>query len=323
MKKSLSLLTSAVLAAFALSAPVAAEGWPSKPVRIVVPFAAGSTGEVVGRLIGEALEPELGQPVLIETHPGGAGNVGAAMVAHAKPDGHVLLLGATNNFVINQFLFEVPFDPIKDLEPITKVLDVPSVLISNPSVPAKTLKEFEVYAKANPGKLSYSSPGIGTTPHLGVEQLKQLTGIDLVHIPYGGGGPAVTGLLSDEVQLYMGGAVLVKPHVQAGKAIALAVGSDKRLDTMPDVPTTAEAGFAGYKPGNWWGIAAPKGTPGDVVERMHKLVAAALAKPELRARLSELGLVPIGNTPEEFGREIAEEAVLWSSTIEKGGIKVE
>lgn len=314
---------SAVPLVLGLSVGALAQSWPSEPVHIVVPYAPGSTGEVVARLVGEAIEPELGQPVVVETRPGGGGNVGAAEVANAEPDGHTLLLAATNNLAINQFLFDLPFDPMEAFEPVTNVLDVPSVIISNPSVPAETLQEFVDYAKAHPGELSYASPSIGTTPHLAVEQLKQMTGIDLVHIPYGGGGPAVTGLLSNEVQLYLVGSVLAKPHIESGAANGLAVGSKERLATLPDVPTTAEAGFEDYRPSNWWGLAAPKGTPQEVIDRLHDLVAGALEDPELQARLTELGLVPIGSSPEEFAEQIRAEAELWSKTIEAGGITIQ
>lgn len=316
-------LALALPVAFGLASGASAQDWPTQPVHIIVPFAPGSTGETVARLVGEAIEPELGQTVIVETKPGGAGVVGAASVVGAKADGYTLLLGATNNFVINQFLMDQPFDPLADLVPITKVVDVPSVIVSSPSVPAKTLKEFVDYAKSNPGKLNFSSPGIGTTPHLGIEQLKQLTGIDVTHIPYPGGGPAVTGLLSDEVQLYMGGSVLVKPHVDAGSVVALAVGTPERLPSMPDVPTTAELGYPDYKPSNWWALAGPVGTPPAIIDRVQGLIADAVKKPEVAARLEQLGLVPVANTPAEFAAELPPEAELWQKIITDGGIKVD
>lgn len=313
----------AVPLALALPGASAAQDWPTKPLHLIVPYAPGSTGETVGRLIGEAIGPDLGQSVVVEAKPGGAGTVGTAAVVGAKPDGYTLLLGATNNFVISQFLMKQPFDPLKDLAPITKVVVVPPVIVASPTVPAKTLKEFVDYAKAHPGELNFSSPGIGTTPHLGIEQLKQMAGIDVVHVPYAGGGPAVTGLLSNEVQLYMGGSVLVKPHVDAGKMVALAVGTAERLPSMPDVPTTAELGYPELRPANWWGLAAPAGTPPEVIDRLQKAVADALKRPEVASKLEALGFVAVASTPADFAAELPAEAEVWRKVITDGGIKIE
>jgi tripartite-type tricarboxylate transporter receptor subunit TctC len=309
--------------AAALPGGAAAAEYPTGPIRIIVPYAAGGAGDISMRALQPALERELGQSLVIESRPGGGGTIGAQDVAKAAPDGYTMLCGATNNFVINQFMFpNVKFDPFASLALITKVTDVPSVMYSNPSVPAKTLGQFIAYAKANPGKLNYASPSVGTTPDLAVERLKQLTGIDLVHVPYQGAPPAMQALLEDQVQLYLAGWGVGRSYVEAGKINALAVASAQRVPSIP-LPTAIESGVPDYTASNWWGLAGPKGTAQPVINRLYRAVTAALADPEVQASLDKIGFLGIGNSPQAFLEDAQAEAKVWSATISRGHLAIE
>ena len=315
------LLLAAGTAAFARGA--AAAEFPSAPIKVIVPFSAGGAGDITMRILSAAMQRELGQPLVIESRPGGGGTMGAQDVARAAPDGYTLLCGAANNFVINQFMFpKVKFDPLQSLALITKIADVPSVLYSNPSVPAKTLGEFIAYAKANPGKLNYASPSTGTTPHLAVERLKQLTGIDLIHIPYHGAQPAMQALLENQVQLYLAGWAIGRSYVEAGRINALAVAAAERVASIP-LPTAIESGVPDYVASNWWGLAAPKGTPQPVIERLERAVKASLAQPDVQQKFDKAGFVPVGDTPQKFAEEANAEAKVWAQTISRGRLAVE
>lgn len=311
-------------AATALLPRRAIAAFPERPITVIVPYAAGGAGDVITRLISDAMEKKLGQPIVIDARGGGGGMIGAKAVASAAPDGHTLMMGATNNFVINQFMFpKASFDPLTEFVPITKVAVVPSVMYMNPSVPVKTLGELVAYARANPGKLSYSSPSVGTTPHLAVERLKQVTGIDLVHVPYRGAPPAMQALITNDVQLYLAGWGVGRAFVESGKAKALAVASEKRLPNVPDVPTAGESGVPGYIAENWWGLAAPKGTPQPVIDALHEAVKAALQDPAVEKKLVELGFLPGGETPAQFAKDAKVEADIWRDTVAKGKLAVD
>ena len=316
------IATAAAAAAFAPRSALAA--FPDRPVTVIVPYAAGGAGDTIMRLIAEAMEKKLGQPIVIDARGGGGGMIGAKAVASAAPDGHTLMMGATNNFVINQFMFpKTSFDPLTEFVPITRVAVVPSVMYMNPSVPVKTLGEFVAYAKANPGKLSYSSPSVGTTPHLAVERLKQLTGIELVHVPYRGAPPAMQALITGDVQLYLAGWGVGRAFVESGKAKVLAVASEKRLPNVPDVPTAGESGVPGYVAENWWGLAAPKGTPQAAIDAIHAAIKAALADEAVAKKLNELGFLPGGETPAQFAKAAKAEADIWRETVAKGKLAVD
>lgn len=318
------LLTALYAALFALSLPfgAAAQGYPDRPVRVIYPYAAGGTGDVVLRLLMPAVETHFGQRIVIETRPGAGGNIGTQQVVSAAPDGYTLLLAATNNFTINQFLFaNLGFDPQKALAPITVVVDVPSVFFVNPALPVKTFQELVAWAKQNPGKLNYATPAVGTTNHINMELLAQTAGIELNHVPYKGLPAAMAATIAGDVQLYPGGFGLGRPQLAAGKLRALAVGSARRLPAAPDVPTLEESGFKGMRASNWFGLAAPAGTSPAIVTRWADQVRAALAAPEVHKRLVGLGIVPVANTPEEFAQQIAAEAALWEPVIRKAGIK--
>jgi tripartite-type tricarboxylate transporter receptor subunit TctC len=309
--------------AAAASGPCAiAAEFPDRPITVVVPYAAGGAGDTIIRLLSPILERELGQPHVVDNRAGGGGTIGAQAVAKAAPDGTTLILGATNNFVINQFLFpKTPFDPLDKFALITKVADVPSVLYASLPAPA-TLGAFIAHAKANPGKLSYASPSVGTTPHLAVERLKQLTGIELVHIPYRGAPPAMQALIANDVQLYLAGWGVGRAQVETGRVRALAVASPERAPNVP-LPTAIESGAPGYVTSNWWGLAAPRGTPQAVLDKIFRAVTTALADTKVQQRLDELGFVPVGNTPTKFLEDAQAEAKIWEETIARGKLAIE
>jgi tripartite-type tricarboxylate transporter receptor subunit TctC len=298
-----------------------ASGFPERPITIIYPYGAGGSGDVVLRMMQPILEKQLGQSVIIETRPGGGGNIGAHAVAQAKPDGYTLLMGATNNFVINQFLFKaLGLDPLKAFALVTRPAIIPSVFYTNPSVPARTLQEFIAYAKTKPGKLNYASPGVGTTPHLSVERLKQIAGIDLVHIPYRGAPAAMQALLTNDVQLYLAGYGVGRAFVEQDKVRMLAVGSEHRLPALPNVPTTIESGLAGFTASNWWGLAAAAGTPRAAIDTIYAAMKAAAADPTVAARLAKIGFIAGAETPAAFTASAKAEAKVWEDTIKKVGL---
>jgi tripartite-type tricarboxylate transporter receptor subunit TctC len=296
--------------------------FPERPITVVVPYAAGGAGDTVIRLLSPGMERVLGQPLVIENRAGGGGTIGAQAVAKSAADGHTLLLGATNNFVINQFLFpKLQFDPLASFALITRLADIPSVLYAALSMPP-TLSDFIAHAKANPGKLSYASPSVGTTPHLAVERLKQMTGIELLHIPYRGAPPALQALVAGEVHLYLAGWGVGRTQVEAGRVRALAVASVQRVPGVP-LATAAESGVPGYVTSNWWGLAAPQGTPQPVLTKIYDAVGAALADPSVRQKLGEMGFVPGGEPSRAFVGEAAAEAKVWAETIQRGKLAIE
>lgn len=310
-------------AATALCGPLAsAAEFPERPITVIIPYAAGGAGDTIVRLLSPVIERQLGQPLVVDNRPGGGGTIGAQAVAKAAPNGYTLMVGAANNFVINQFLFpKVSFDPLAAFALIAKIADVPSVLYASLSAPP-TLAEFIARAKANPGKFSYASPSVGTTPHLAVERLKQLAGIDLVHVPYRGAPPAMQALMADEVQLYLAGWGVGKAQVEARRVRALAVASLARVPNVP-LPTAIESGVPEYVASNWWGLAAPRGTPQPVIDKIHRAVVSALADPAIRQRLDELGFVPGGDAPGKFLDDCKAEAQVWSETISRGKLAIE
>lgn len=297
--------------------------YPERPIVVIVPYAAGGAGDVTIRLMSEVMEKQLGKPLVIDARGGGGGMIGAKAVASAAPDGYTLMMGATNNFVINQFMLpKSGLDPLQAFALITRVAVVPSVMYTHPSVPAKTLGEFIAYAKANPGKLNYSSPSAGTAPHLAVERLKQLTGIQITHVPFRGAPEALQAVVQNDVQLYLAGWGVGRALVQSGQVKALAVAAEKRLPNVPDLPTAGESGLPGYVMENWWGLAAPHGTPKAVIDAIYAAAQAALQDKAVLKRFDELGFLPGGETPEQFSRNSQSEAAMWKDIVAKGGFAV-
>ena len=320
MKRLITALLQALLVA-ALPA-FAQDPYPSRPVRIVVPYPAGGVADLLPRTVGAKLSEKWKQPVVVENKPGASGNIGMAEGARAEADGYTLVLAPTGNLTVNQFLFrELPFDVAKDFTPVTVLATSPNVLVVHPSVPVKTFKELIAYAKANPGKLNFSSPGSGSGAHLAGELLNVEAGIKSVHVPYKGMAPAVSDLVGGQVQMMFAGISTALPHIRAGRLVPLAIASPQRSAQLPDVPTVAESGFPGFDVTSWYGIVVRAGTPPAVVKKLHADMAEALAAPDVKEKLAGLGLDPLGNSPEEFARLIAAESRKWSEIVRKADIK--
>ena len=301
-----------------------AQDYPTKPVRIIVPFAAGGVADALPRMVGEKLSQKWGQPVVVENKVGAAGNIGMAEGARAAPDGYTLTLAPTGNLTVNPTLFpNLPFDTAKDFTPVTMLAQVANVLVVHPSVPAKSFKELIAYAKANPDKLNFASPGDGSGAHLAGELLKLEAGIKMTHVPYKGLAPAVNDLLGGQVQMMFAGISTVLQHVKAGKLVALAVASPARNPQLPDTPTVIESGIAGFEVTSWYGIVTRSGTPPAVVQKLNRDMVEALKAEDVKAKLAGMGLEPVGNTPEQFDTLIKAEGRKWSDIVRRAGIKVQ
>ncbi len=295
-------------------------GYPSRPVRLIVPFAPGGGSDVLARLIGPRLSERLGQPVVVDNRPAASGIVGADLVAKAAPDGHTLL-GTTVTFVISGALHQgLPYDAIKDFAPVTLFISSPFGLLLHPSVPAKTVKEFIAYAKANPGKLLYGSSGPGSSPHLAAELFNSMAGLRMTHVPYKGISPAITAQLGNEVQVTFSNIFSTLGHWQAGRLRLVAHGGAKRVEAFPDIPTITESGLPGFESRNWYGYAAPAKTPRPIVERLHKEFAAVAAVPEVRKTLVSQGNDVVASTPQEFAKSIRAEADRWGAIGRRLGV---
>lgn len=302
----------------------AAQDYPSRPVYIIVPFPAGGPADLLPRMIGEKLSQKWGQSVVVENKPGASGNIGMAFVAQAPADGYTLALAPTGNLTVNQTLFKnLPFDTARDFQPVTLLANVPNVLVVNPSVPARTFQEFMAYAKANPGKLNFASPGPGSGAHLAGELLKLDAGIKMVHVPYKGIAPAVNDLLGGQVQLMFSGVSAILQHVKTGKLRALAIAGPHRLAALPGVPTIAESGYPGFDVTSWYGIVARTGTPPAVIQKLHDDMVAALKDPDVVKKMDGLGLEPVGDTPQEFQGVIDSESTKWGDIVRRANIHLE
>jgi tripartite-type tricarboxylate transporter receptor subunit TctC len=304
--------------------PALAQPYPSKPVRFIVPFPPGGAVDYFARAVQVRLTAELGQAVVIDNRIGASGMIGTDFVAKSPPDGYTLLIGNIATLAMNVGVYsKMPYDPARDLTPIMQTVVVNYALVVHPSVPAATVPELIAHARANPGKLSYGSAGSGSAPHLSMELLKSLAGVDVVHVPYKGGGPMVADLLGGQVQMTIGDQANLMPHTKTGKLRALAVGSPQRAPGYPELPTIAEAGFAGFEAGAWQGVAGPAGLPPEVVLRMHAALEKVMAMPDVRERLLQGGLDPIASSPEAFGAFIRVEIAKWSKVAKDVGAKVE
>lgn len=303
------------------SSPATAQVYPAKPVRMVVPFAAGGTTDIFSRMITEGLAQSWPQPVVIDNRAGAAGNLGTEIVARSAADGYTLLM-ASPGFVINPSLYAKPgFDPLKDFAPIVFVSLTPLVVVVHPSVPARTLQDLIDLAKAQPGKLNFASAGSST--HLAAELLKSRAGIDMVHVPYKGTAPATIDLVGGHVHLMLDNIQAVSPHIRAGRLRGLAVTSLKRANHLPDLPTVAELGFAGFQAASWFGLVAPAGTPKAIIDKLNQDVNVILARPAVRERMSSIGAEPGGGTPADFHRFIEEEVSKWSTLIRQIGLRAQ
>jgi tripartite-type tricarboxylate transporter receptor subunit TctC len=315
--------------ACAVLAPAQAQTWPSKPVRIVVPFPPGGTTDIVARSIGVELQRMWQHAVVIENRPGAGGNIGADVVAKAAPDGYTLLMGTVGTHAINKALFDqsgakMPFDPVKDFVPITLAAGVPNVMVINPKLPVNTVAEFIAYAKARPGQLNMASSGNGTSIHLSGELFKTVTGVYMVHFPYRGSAPAVTDLIAGNMNVMFDNLPSALPHIKSGRLKALAVTSRTRSPALPNVPTIEEAaGLKGFDASSWFGLFAPAGTPRAIVDKIQADVAKALALPEVRERFLAQGADPGGNTPDQFAAFIRAETDKWTRVVKFSNAKVD
>jgi tripartite-type tricarboxylate transporter receptor subunit TctC len=301
--------------------PLHAEDYPTKPIVLVVPFAPGGSSDFLSRLIGSKLTEAWKQQVVIESRPGGAGNIAMDAVQRAKPDGYTLILGHVGTLAVNPAMFvKLPYDPIKGFVPVSLIATVPTVLAVNPNLPVKTFKEFIDLAKAKPGTIAYGSAGNGSSGHLAMEYLKQTAGIDIVHVPYKGTGPMVTDLLGGSTQATFTGATPLLPHIKQGKLRPLAVGDAKRIAALPDVPTVAESGYKGFETSQWYGIMAPSGTPDAIVRKLSAEINRILKSPDVVARLEADGSVARGSTPEEFAAFILTEQKRWGQVVKSAKI---
>jgi tripartite-type tricarboxylate transporter receptor subunit TctC len=314
------LATGAVLTVAARSAW--ADSYPAHPVRIVVGFAAGSTSDILARLIGQWLSERLGQQFVVENRPGAGGNVGAETVVRAAPDGYTLLL-VPPAVAANAALYkDLNFDFIRDATPVAGVVRVPNVLEVNPSVPVKSVPELIAYAKANPGALSFASAGIGTMSHLAGQLFNTATGINLQHVPYRGDGPAMADLIAGQVQVGFATMTASIGHIRADKLRPLAVTTLRRSDALPGIPTVSDF-VPGYEASSWFGIAAPSGTPVEIIEILNRETNAGLAAPKIEARLTDMGGMPLTGSPADFGKLIVDETEKWGKVIKSAGIKAE
>jgi len=319
------------LAAFAVAPWAQAQAWPGKPVRIVVPFAAAGTTDIIARALAPELQRAFGQPFVVDNKPGAGGNSGAAEVAKSPPDGYTLLMGTVGTHAINPALYpKMPYDHVKDFAPITLCAGVPNVLVMNPGIAAKyqigSVADLVRAAKANPGKLNVASSGNGTSIHLSAELFKSMTGTYMVHLPYRGSGPALIDLLGGSADLMFDNLPSSLPHIKAGKLKALAVTSAVRSAVLPDLPTIAEAGgpaLQGFEASSWFGLLAPAGTPADIVNRVQQEVAKSLSSAAVKERLVSQGAIPSGNTPAEFARHIDAETKKWAQVVKVSGAKVD
>ena len=313
-----------LMLALTLDTSVAAQGYPSKPIRFVVPYAPGGNTDILARLLGQKLSEAWGQQVIIDNRPGAAGTVGAELVARSPADGYTLIMGSFGNIIVANSLYKnLKYDPFKDFASIALVSLPPGILVENPAVPAQNVRELIAYAKSNPGRLNYGSPGSGAWNHLFFELFNASAGISIVHVPYKGIAPAVVDLLGGQVQLAISAFPTALPHIRSGKLRALAVTSAKRSGLMTDVPTVAESGLAGYEAAGWFGVLAPAGTPPAVVAKLNAEINRILELPEVKASLASDGAEPAGGTPVQMTESARAASAKWSKLIRELNLRTE
>jgi tripartite-type tricarboxylate transporter receptor subunit TctC len=319
-------LLQGLIAALSLTALHAAQGqsWPSKPIRLIVPAAPGGSADPLARLVAEELGRVLQQPLVVENRPGANGNLGAVLAVKAPADGYTLLFGWTGTVVSAATLYDSkPYNPQRDLDPIVTVGAVPNIIVLNPSIPARSLAELTSYAKQNPGKLNFGSTGSGSSYHLSGELYKKTVGVFMVHVPYSSPGAVLTDLVGGRLELAFPGATAAAPFVKEGRLKAVALMADRRSDLLPDVPTTAEAGFPSLLSETWFGLFAPAGTPTEIKAKVNETINVALKTPAFRARLIALGYTPLGGTPEQFAKTLSDDIRKWGEVVKFSGAKVD
>lgn len=319
------LIAAAVGVMLACGAAVAAaQPYPAKPVRLIVPFPPGGSNDILGRTLAQQLGEAWGQQVVVENRAGAGGVIGTELAAKAPPDGYTILIGHIGTLAVNVALYpKLPYDPLRDFAPITLIATVPNVLVVHPSVPASTVAELIAYAKANPGKLYYSSGGNGSAAHLAMEYFKLQTGTDIVHVPYKGTGPSVTDLIAGQVTMTMTGIPPVIAYVRAGTLCALGVSSLRRSEILPGVATIAESGVKGFEATQWYGIVAPAGTPREIVTKLNAGIRTVMQSKQMRDRLSAEGAIANTSTPEEFAQHIRSEIARWGAVVKSAGMRAD
>ena len=301
-----------------------AQRYPVKPIRVIIAYPPGGGVDFVARMVAQKLTESWGQQVLIDSRPGGGGNIGTQIAAKVAADGYTLLISPLGPLVINPSLFsKLPFDPLKDFDPVTSMVSTLNILVVHPSLPVKSVKELIALAKANPGQLKFASSSYGNTDHLAGELFKSMAGVDMVHVPYKGGAPATIDLLGGQVDIYFGPIQNVGPHVQAGKLRSLAATGATRWPTMPDLPTISEAGVPGFEVDNWYGLVAPATTPPAVIAALNAEVGRILHLQDVRDRLAQSGMIPFTSTPEQFAAYMKTETAKWAQIVKKSGAKVD
>ena len=314
----------AAIAALLFAALAASQDYPSRPIRLIVPFPPGGSTDILARALGDKLAQGLGQPVVIDNRPGAAGSIGAEAAARAAPDGHTLMMGHLGTLAVNPAIYKnLPYDPVKSFAPVSLMAIVPSVLVVNPSLPVTSAAELIAYAKAHPGKLAYGSAGNGSTSHLTTEYFKLVTGTDILHVPYKGVGPMLTDLVSGQLSMGLNGAPSVMQHVNSGRLRALAVTSLKRLEALPQVPTLDEAGVRGFDASGWYGVVAPAGTPQAIVQRLNEIVLNAVHAPDLKERLDGLAFEPTAQPLRQTADYVKAEVAKWGRIVKETGAKVD
>ncbi len=313
----------AVAVALAAAQGAQAQAWPTKPIRLLVPFAPGGSSSIVARAMAVEMEKSLGQPIIIDNRPGGGGNVAMQEAARAEPDGYTLIIGHIGTLAVNPFMFEkLPFDTNADFAPVSLLAKVPNIFVVHESIPAKDLREFVALVKKQPGKLYYGSAGVGSAGHLAMEYLKLVAGLDIVHVPYKGTGPNLVDLVAGRTQATSAGTPPLMPHVKAGKLRVIAVGS-KRLPSLPDVAAVAEQGYPGYESTQWYGLNAPAKVPAAVIRRLADEAARAAKQASVAERLAVDDAEAVGSTPEEYAAFIASEQKRWGEVVRRANIKAE
>jgi tripartite-type tricarboxylate transporter receptor subunit TctC len=306
------------------AAGAAAQAWPAKPIRLMVPFPPGGSTDIVARIVAQKLSERLGQPIVIENRGGAGGTIGTALIAKSAPDGYNLAVASTSTHVVAPGVYSrLEYDPIKDFAPIGTMAISPYLLVVNPSVPAKTVQELVALAKKQPGKLNYASAGVGSTTQLAMEMLKAASGTYMLHIPYNGNGPAGTAVIGGQVEILFGSLPALLPHAKSGRARALAVGTPKRSPSLPDVPTVAESGYPGFDASLWLAIMAPAGTPQPVIERLNREIVALISAADTREAFDKAGTEPLTGTPADLAALIRDGLPKYAQIIKSAGIKPE
>ncbi len=313
-----------ILAVSIASALAQAQPWPSKPLKVIVPFTAGGSTDTVARIVAEKLSTRLGQPVIVDNRAGAGGAVGSDVAAKSPPDGYTMLVGTSSTMAIAPHVYtKLPYEPTRDFAPVILLGTADIMIVVNSQVPVRSVRELIAYAKANPGKLTFASGGNGSISHLLGEYFKSMAGVDMLHVPYKGDAQMVTDLLGGQVDLAFGTAVAFLPHVKSGKVVALAVTNPKRSTTQTQLPTVSESGVPGYDAVQWFGIAVPTGTPREIINRLNEEIRGILAMPEVRARFTELGFDVVGDKPEEFAAFLRAENAKWKKIAEIAGTKLD